>query len=209
MTTSSDIQQRSLEWFLEKAGKISPSNIPKMMDRTMKGLPTADATGFKWNLVTERLTGQPTNTFFNDAMRHGVDSEPIAKAFFSALYDIEVEDVGLLHHPTLDFIVCSPDGLLGTDEMLEIKCLTSKNHIEVLLNNAPQKDHVIQCQAQLWIAERSVNRLMYFDPRLPAEYQHKVFYLERDEELIKKIEEEAIKLDLEVQSILNQLKETI
>jgi hypothetical protein len=77
------------------------------------------------------------------------------------------------------------------------------------LNNAPQKDHVIQCQAQLWIAERSVNRLMYFDPRLPAEYQHKVFYLERDEELIKKIEEESIKLDLEVQSILNQLKETI
>jgi len=209
MTISSEIQQRSLEWFLSKVGKISPSNIPRMMSRTAKGLPTSEAETFKRNLVIERLTGNPSNTFQNDAMRHGTETEPFAKAFFSAFYDISVQDIGLIEHPTLDFVVCSPDGLIGTDEMLEIKCLTSWNHIEVILNDAPQRDHVIQCQAQLWIAERSVNRLMYYDPRLPAEYAHKVFYLERDEELIKKIEEETIKLDLEVNSIINILKESV
>jgi putative phage-type endonuclease len=207
--TSFDIEQRSLEWHLMRVGKISASNIPRMMDRTMKGLPTAEATNFKWQLIVERLSGAPTVIFQNDAMRHGVEQEPIAKAFFTTLYDVQVDEVGLIQHPTLDFVVCSPDGHLGTDEMLEIKCLTSKNHIEVLLNKAPLEPHVIQCQAQLWISGRSLNRLMYFDPRLPAEYQHKVFYLERDEEMIKKIEDEAIKLDLEVSTILNQLKETI
>ena len=127
--TSFDIEQRSLEWHLMRVGKISASNIPRMMDRTMKGLPTAEATNFKWQLIVERLTGAPTVIFQNDAMRHGVEQEPIAKAFFTTLYDVPVDEVGLIQHPTLDFVVCSPDGHIGADEMLEVKCLTSKSEI--------------------------------------------------------------------------------
>jgi putative phage-type endonuclease len=205
--TISDFPQGSLDWLKARAGKITASNAWKIIDRTAKGLPTADHTNFKFSLVTERLTGEPTITFVNDAMRHGTNTEPEARAFFSELYDVTVEEVGFMTHPEFEFMGCSPDGIIGGDTLLEIKCLTTKSHLEMLLSRAPIKDHVLQVQFQMLITGTSLAHLLYYDPRLPLELQSKIFSIEADTEVLNKLRDSAIELDLEVNNIINQLKE--
>ena len=205
--TRSDFPQGSPEWLKARAGKITASNAWKIIDRTAKGLPTADHTNFKFSLVTERLTGEPTITFVNDAMRHGTNTEPEARAFFSELYDVTVEEVGFMTHPEFEFLGCSPDGIIGGDTLLEIKCLTTKSHLEMLLSRAPIKDHVLQVQFQMLITGTTLAHLLYYDPRLPLELQSKIFSLEADTEVQNQLRDSAIALDLEVNTIINQLKE--
>jgi len=207
--TISNFPQGSSEWLRARAGKITASNAWKIIDRTAKGLPTADHTNFKFSLVTERLTGEPTPTFVNDAMRHGTNTEPEARAFFSELFDVTVEEVGFITHPEFDFMGCSPDGIIAGDTLLEIKCLTTKNHLEMLLSKSPLKDHVLQCQYQMMITGTSLAHLIYYDPRLPLELQSKIFSLEADPEVQTLLRDSAIALDLEVNNIINQLKECI
>jgi len=205
--TISDFPQGSPEWLKARAGKITASNAWKIIDRTAKGLPTADHTNFKFSLVTERLTGEPTITFVNDAMRHGTNTEPEARAFFSELYDVTVEEVGFMTHPEFDFLGCSPDGIIGGDTLLEIKCLTTKSHLEMLLSRAPIKDHVLQVQFQMLITGTTLAHLLYYDPRLQLELQSKIFSIEADTEIQNQLRDSAIALDLEVNTIINQLKE--
>jgi putative phage-type endonuclease len=205
--TRSDFPQGSPEWLKARAGKITASNAWKIIDRTAKGLPTADHTNFKFSLVTERLTGEPTITFVNDAMRHGTNTEPEARAFFSELYDVTVEEVGFMTHPEFEFLGCSPDGIIGGDTLLEIKCLTTKSHLEMLLSRAPIKDHTLQVQFQMMITGTTLAHLLYYDPRLPLELQSKIFSLEADTEVQNQLRDSAIALDLEVNTIINQLKE--
>jgi exodeoxyribonuclease (lambda-induced) len=207
--TISDFPQGSPEWLKARAGKITASNAWKIVDRTAKGLPTADHTNFKFSLVTERLTGEAAPTFVNEAMRHGTNTEPEARAFFATLYDACVEEVGFITHPEFDFMGCSPDGIIGGDTLLEIKCLTTKSHLEMLLSRAPQKDHVLQCQYQMLITGATLAHLLYYDPRLPLELQSKVFSLEADIEVQNQLRDAAIALDLEVDTIIQQLKESI
>jgi len=205
--TISDFPQGSPEWLKARAGKITASNAWKIIDRTAKGLPTADHTNFKFSLVTERLTGEPTITFVNDAMRHGTNTEQEARAFFSELCDVTVEEVGFMTHPEFEFLGCSPDGIIGGDTLLEIKCLTTKSHLEMLLSRAPIKDHTLQVQFQMMITGTTLAHLLYYDPRLPLELQSKIFSLEADTEVQNQLRDSAIALDLEVNTIINQLKE--
>jgi len=203
---STELVQGSPEWLRARAGKITASNAWKIIDRTAKGLPTAEHNNFKFSLVAERLTGEPTMIFVNEAMRHGTNTEPLARALFSEMYEVIVEEVGFITHPEFDFMGCSPDGIIGGDTLLEIKCLTTKSHLEILLSRAPQKDHILQCQYQMMITNTTLAHLFYYDPRLPAEYQCKVFSLEADDQIQTSLKEAAIILDLEVNQVIVQLE---
>lgn len=206
MTESfNEIAQGSLEWYMARVGKFSASTVWKFMERTAKGLPTAEFHNQKWAIIEERLTGQPKVTFQNDAMRWGVENEPIARAFYSELIEQPIDQIGLAYHPEHDFVVCSPDGLIGDDGLVEFKCPTTKRFLEVMFCNEAPIDYVWQCQFQMWVMDRSYNRLVFFDPRLPVEIQSKVFHIERDDEAIARMEETI----LEVEKDINQIIETI
>lgn len=202
----SEFEQGSMEWLLARVGRFSASNAYKLLDRNAKGLPTAEFTNYRWQLIVERLTGQPTYTFENDAMRWGKQTEPVARSFYEALTDKIVEQVALVEHATLSFVICSPDGMVDEDGGLEIKCLTTKNHLEVILTDKPIADHVLQCQFQMWVMERDWIDLLYFDPRLPDYLQAKIFEIERDEEVIAKLESNVLSLEADINKTIEQLQ---
>lgn len=201
------IQQGSLEWHLERVGCITASNAWKVLDRTAKGLPTAEYKNYVWQLVIERLTGRPTDSYVTPAMQWGIDNEEGARAFYSELNEVEVEEVGIVTYQKQPILKCSPDGLVNHDGLVELKCLSTRNHLEARLSGEPPHQYLIQCQFQLMVTMRDWCDLAFYDPRLPIEYQFFQYHIEADEELIKKLEEGSVALDQEVNTIINQLKE--
>ena len=204
---TSEIQQGTLEWHLARVGRITASNAWKLLDRTAKGLPTAEYTNYKWQLVIERLTGNPTDTYVNAAMQWGTDQEPAARELFSLLNEVEVVEVGFVDHPTIPYVGCSPDGLIDHDGLVELKAPTTRSYLEVKLSGEPPKNYFLQVQFQLMCTERDWGKLAFYDPRLPEELQFFQYHIDADHEVIKQLEDAAIAINSEVETIITNLKD--
>jgi exodeoxyribonuclease (lambda-induced) len=157
-------------------------------------------------LVVERLTGLKTESYTSPAMQHGLDNEGLARSEYEVRNNVFVDQVPFINHYNIKNAGCSPDGLVGDLGMVEIKCMTTANHVDAILNNTPPSQYIAQCQFQMACAGRLWNDLTLFDPRLPDILQLKVFRIERDDTFIKLMEDEVIQFLNEVDEITNKLK---
>lgn len=185
------MEQRSPEWYAARLGKVGASRVSDIMARTKTGYSTSRA-NFMAELVCERLTGINAEGYTNAAMQWGVDKEPDARALYSLMNDCEIEEVGFLDHPTIHMAGCSPDGLVGTDGLVEIKCPNTATQIETLLNGAVDSKYILQMQFQMSVTGRVWCDFVSFDPRLPPEMQLWVKRVPRDNEAIVNIEKEVV-----------------
>lgn len=206
--TSSDtqhIEQGTPEWLMARLGKITASKVAEVLAITKNG-PSERRTKYLWQLVSERLTGDFTRTYTNDAMLWGIENEPIAREFYEALNDVKVEQVGLYVHPRFDFAAASPDGLVGDDGLIEIKCLTTVNHIRAIYDSQPPKDYLPQVHWQMACTGRQWCDLTLFDPRVPLEMQLHTFRIERNDEEIEKMEDHVLTFNGEIEGIIAKLR---
>ncbi len=165
-----DCIQGSPEWFAARCGKVTASRISDLMAKTKTGWGAGRA-NYMAELVAERLSGTVAEGYTNAAMKHGTETEPQARAAYQFFRDADVTEVGFVLHPTIDLSGCSPDGLVGTDGMVEIKCPNTATHIETLLGgNIPDK-YMKQTQWQMRCCERDWCDFVSFDPRLPTRMQ--------------------------------------
>jgi putative phage-type endonuclease len=150
----------------------------------------ASRANYMAELVAERLTGVPAQGFTNAAMQHGTATEPAAREAYKAQTFDAVQQVGFLLHPHIDNFGASPDGLVGDEGMLEIKCPSTATHIETLLGGAIPAKYETQmlCQLSTCPVRKWVD-FVSFDPRLPPEMQLFVKRLERDDKRIAELEE--------------------
>jgi hypothetical protein len=121
------------------------------------------------SLVGERLTGKPGETYVTAAMQRGTDLEPRARVWYSLETGRQVDEVGLVESDCRRW-ACSPDGLVGDDRGVEIKCLGRVAMLDALEAGAPCWEHMSQCQACLWITGRRVwDYVLWSDePGMPA-----------------------------------------
>jgi len=138
--------------------------------------------------IIGRLTGNAPDTFTNAAMQWGTQTEPDARAAYEFMHDVDVELVGLVKHPTISGTHASPDGLIGRDGLVEIKCPNSATHIETLLGEEISGRYVTQMQWQMACTGRKWCDFVSFDPRLPASMQLFVKRIERDQKRIEELE---------------------
>src|SRR5689334_1396302 len=133
------IQQGTPEWHAQRLGKVTASRLSDALAKTKNGWGASRA-NYMAQLAAERLTGQPQESFTNAAMQWGVDTEPHARAAYEFHTDATVEPVGFVDHPVIEMTGASPDGLVGADGLVEIKCPNTATHIETLLgSSAPSK----------------------------------------------------------------------
>jgi len=198
------MEQRSPEWFSERAGKVTASAIYKVMARTKTGY-GADRANYHAQLVAERLTGVPAESFTNAAMQWGNDTEPQARAMYSLHTGMPVEETGFHAHPTIDLCGASPDGLVGDRGLVEIKCPNTSTHIAVLTGAGIDRKYMLQMQFQLACTDREWCDFASFDPRLPDEMQLHVQRIKRDNELLEEIEGEVTKFLAEVAGTVDEL----
>lgn len=185
-----DCEQNSAEWLAARCGSLGASSIADMVAKTRTGW-GASRFNLAAKLVCERLTGTPQESYTNAAMQWGHDTEPQARAMYEFMRDVAVQQVGLVLHPSISKSHASPDGLVGDDGLIEIKCPNTATHIETLLSEDVEGKYVKQMQWQMACCGRAWCDFVSFDPRLPAEMQIFVQRVRRDDEFIAELEREA------------------
>lgn len=197
--------QRTPEWFSERAGKVTASCIYKVMAKVKSG-EAADRANYRAQLVTERLTGITAESYSNAAMQWGTDTEPQARAMYELRTGERVIETGFVPHPSIALSGASPDGLVGALGLVEIKCPNSATHISTLTGAGLDRKYLLQMQWQIACTEREWCDFASFDPRLPPEMQLHVERVRRDGDLIEEIEAEVVKFLGEVDGTVADLR---
>lgn len=201
------MDQRSSEWFDARCGKLTGSRFSDVMNLIAGGKPGANRRALITMLAVERLTGKCVETFQNDAMRRGTELEPEARAAYEALTGELVEEVGFIPHPVLPYVGVSPDGLLGDDGMVELKCPANMaKHLDALRANDHAKEYRWQLQGQLWVAHRKWVDAVSYDPRFPEHLRLAICRVSRDEASIKELAAECAKANDEIEEVLFTLQ---
>jgi putative phage-type endonuclease len=199
------MKQRSDEWFAARLGKVTASKINDVMATLKSGKEAAGRKDYRAQLVVERLTGQPVETYVNGAMAWGTEHEPDARDSYEFVAGNSVAEIGFVDHPTLPMSGASPDGLIGEDGLIEIKCPNTATHLGYLLNGKAPAKHIKQMQWQMECTGRKWCDFVSYDPRMPIDMQLFVVRVERDEELTKDIVAAVESLLAEVEEVINQL----
>ena len=180
-------EQRSPDWIAARLGKATGSRFADVLAGG-KGL-TRKA--YAVQLALEIVTGKQLETFTSQAMQDGTDREPVARALYEAYTGNFVDEVGFCLHDTLPCGV-SPDGLIGADGGLEIKCPKASTHASYLSMPAEPSAYTAQIQGCMWITGRAWWDFVSYHPDFPENAQLIVRRIKRDEAYIAKLEQ-AIK----------------
>jgi len=201
---SEEIIQGSPEWHAQRLGKVTASRVADVVAKT-KGGWGASRANYAAQLVAERLTGEPTESYTNAAMQWGLDHEADAKSAYEFHRDCEITPCGFIEHPNLNQCGASPDGLIGRDGVLEIKCPNTANHIETLKGRAVPSKYVLQIQWQMACTGRQWADFVSFDPRMPESMRLFVKRVPRDDRLITELSGEIIAFLVEVNDTVDEL----
>lgn len=182
-----DVIQGSAEWLAMRAGKVTASRVADVIARTKTGWGASRA-NYMAELICERLTGQPAPSFTNAAMQWGTEKEPEARAAYEFRFNCDVEQIGFVPHPTIAMSGASPDGLVGDDGLIEIKCPNSATHIETLLSGSVPAKYITQMQFQMACTGRAWCDFVSYDPRLPPAMQLWTDRVHRDINAIEDME---------------------
>lgn len=194
-----NFEQHSDEWFEMKRGKMSGSNADKIMS-TRKN-------SYVDELITQHFLWHIEPSYTSKDMQRGTDLEPVARELYEKETLTTVEEVGLI---TIDDYTCySPDGLVGDDGLIEIKCRNAVIHKQILLSNEPHSADIDQLQFGLAITGRKWIDYVHFNPDFVEGLQLVIIRVYPDEvwqEAFWNKHEKAIEQIKTEISILNQIK---
>jgi putative phage-type endonuclease len=198
------MQQGSEEWFQARIGKVTGSRVADVLARTKTGF-GASRGNYMAELICERLTGMQAERYTNAAMQWGAETEPQARASYEIVSGVTVEECGLFIHSHIADFGASPDGLIGEDGLVEIKCPNTATHIESLLSRKVDGKYDIQMQAQMACTGRKWCDFVSFDPRMPVDMQLFVTRIHRDDVFIATMESEIVAFLAEMKSKIEAL----
>jgi putative phage-type endonuclease len=199
-------EQRTDEWFAARLGKVTASRVADLMATTKSGY-AASRDNLMALLVVERLTGQQQDGYTSASMQWGTEQEPFARAAYEIATGQIVDECGFVPHPTIANAGASPDGLVGTDGLVEIKCPNTAGMIDALLTQTVPGKYNAQMQMQMACTGRAWCDYAVFDPRMPTKAQLFIKRVPRDPVFIQKMEAEIVKFLGELDAKVNQLKE--
>ena len=197
-----DVEQNSDAWKAIKAGKVSASRISDLLAGG-KGLTRA---AYMNDLLVERLTGEFTEGFESADTRRGKELEPQARAAYAFVRRVEIRQVGFVLHPRIAGAGSSPDGLIGDDGGLEIKCPKAANHLEYLDGGTLPKTYRDQIQFNISTTGRAWWDFASFHPAFPAGMDLHVRRIERDDRAIAEMETEIVRFLAELETKLAALR---
>lgn len=195
-----NIIQRSEEWYNIRLGKVTASRIADLMAKTKTGA-SASRKNYMAQLICERMTGQKEESYINAAMQHGIDTEAEARQAYELETFQAVIECGFYIAPGIEQSGASPDGLIGDDGLIEIKCMNTANHIETLLSGNIDNRYILQMQWQMYCTGRKWCDFVSYDNRLPGTLRLFIKRVERDEKMIQEIKEEVDKFIEELDAL--------
>jgi putative phage-type endonuclease len=200
-----EVEQGSAEWLLMRVGCVTGSRMADVMAKLKRKDGEAQCRqDYKSEIVCEALTGLSSPHYVSKEMEWGIENEIFARS----VYEVEVgtvEPVGFALHSKIKRFGASPDGLVGTDGLVEFKCPNTSTHIEYILRGVVPAEYQFQMLAEMACAERQWCDFVSYDPRLPKKLQLFVRRFARDEQRIAEMEAEVVKFLTEVDEQIDQL----
>lgn len=199
--------QRTADWHAERAGKWTGSKFVDVLARNKKtGEPLKCYYDLIWQVVTERITGQATEGAQGFALQWGTDVEPYAREAYELETGEIVTESGFIQHPVFWFAGCSPDGLVGADGGIEMKCpKSSVIHLERFISGVPE-EYIPQIQGCMWVTGRAWWDFVSYDPRQQEKFRILKIRVNRDEEFIRKLEAAVLDAELAAQELQARLE---
>jgi putative phage-type endonuclease len=200
MIENAKVKQGTPEWFEARRGKITGSRFKDVLS-------TRGNTRINYmrELLLERKTGKSAESYNNAEMIWGNATEPQARKYYEEFTGYKVEEVGFVDHPLEQYrgyVGVSPDGLVDTRGIIEIKCPNSSTHLDYMAKNKLPSTYLPQCQGNMWVTGRHWCDFISFDPRVDKE-PFFCITVERDEEYIKKL---AKSIDEFIQELVEMQK---
>jgi putative phage-type endonuclease len=192
-----NIIQGSPEWFNMRVGKVTASHA-QAIGNNGKGLDT-----YLLEVVSEMFSSAQKDQYSNEHTERGNELEPLARSMYELQKNVEVEEIGFAEYN--DFVGCSPDGLVGDDGMIEIKCPDDKTYFNLLMNENIDSSYIWQCQMNLLILEKKWCDLIFYNPNF--EKSMKIFRLKPDKEMFSKLKEGFAKAEKEIIRMISKYKE--
>lgn len=199
------VEQGTPEWHQLRLGKVTASRVADIMAKTKTG-PSASRNNYLIELALQRVTKALEESYTNSAMEWGIQTEPQARVAYEVKTNNFVDQVAFIDHPTIANFGCSPDGLVGSDGLIEIKCPNSATHWSYIKDNAPPNKYFIQMQAQMAVTGAKWCDFVSFDPRMPERSQLLIVNVPRDPEFISSMEEEIKQFLSEVEVEVNLME---
>ena len=172
-----NFEQRTDEWYAIRKGKMTASNAETIIANG-KGLET-----YIYNLMAEYYSSAEKENYINADMQRGIDLEPEARLEFEFYTDLDVQEVGFIEYN--EFIGVSPDGLIGDDGLIEIKCPNDSIYFKLLLSNNIKPEYIAQMQMQMYVTDRQYCYFVSYNPNFEKSLYIKK--INRDEEMIDKL----------------------
>jgi len=210
------IEQRSEEWHRQRAGKITASRFEDAISMKLVGrepnkvlVPTDTRSTYMREIVAAILSGEPKAEINSYSLQWGKDTEPYARQAYEIETGHVVTEAEFILHPVHDFIGCSPDGLVGADGGIEMKCPKDPGvHIKTLAEGMPE-EHAGQVQGCMFVTGRKWWDFVSYDPRTDEPYRLYIQRIERDELYIQRLESGLWKFWQDVQSYLELIKRKV
>jgi putative phage-type endonuclease len=200
------MEQRSPEWFAARLGKVTASRVADVIAKTKTGYSTSRE-NYMAQLVCERMTGTQAESYNNAAMQWGTDQEPLARAAYEAAADVLVDETGFVIHPTISEAGASPDGLVGDNGLIEIKCPNTSTHIDTLLSEKVPAKYLTQMMWQMACTGRKWCDFVSFDPRMPEGLQIFIKRVDYHDSIVKGLESEVKEFLEELETKIVKLNE--
>ena len=172
-----EVEQRSDEWFQAKKGKMSASNADIILANG-KGLET-----YIYSLMAEYFSNAEKEHYTNADIERGILLEPEAKIEFQFYTGLDIKEVGYVEFN--EYILVSPDGLIGNDGLIEIKCPNDSIYFKLLLSNNIKPEYIAQMQMQMYVTDRQYCYFVSYNPNFEKSLYIKK--INRDEEMIEKL----------------------
>jgi len=200
-------------WLAERAGKLTASRMKHAMDFRKDGKPGAERSGYIRELLAERMTDHSIRRVVTDAMQHGIAYEDEAKIAYEAATGTLIDDpmtaapLGIFNHPRITNFAASPDGMIGHDGLIEVKCPTPGKFIDWRLAGVVPEEHKPQMIAQLACTGRAWCEFVAYDPRI-RDINMRLFVrrFTPDAVEIAAVESAAVTFLIEVESFWEQLQ---
>lgn len=168
LTIYNELEQRSGEWYAARAGNITASAIGKLITPTVKVASNDTSRGITTTLAAERITGHVEEIGTTPDMWRGIECEPLAREAYETHTGTTVEEVGFIVEDKWGTrFGYSPDGLVSTDGLIEIKCPRQKTHLSTILADQVPAYNMAQCQAGLLITGREWLDFISFSAGMP------------------------------------------
>ena len=195
-----EMPQGGEDWLRARRGVVTASNFHLVLARGSGKTRRAYMERLAWEIVS----GAPgEGAFMSEAMARGKALEPRAREAYRAASGLDVREVGLVFLDEGRRIAASPDGLIGDDGGLEIKCPLPHRHEACVARGCVPPRHRAQIQGNMWVSGRRWWDFVSFAPE--ADEPLFIRRVHRDEAYVDMLRREVARFLQELDGLVEQL----